>query len=506
MAAMTMPDGSTWDPLTGEVTNPMEEMLAKYGYSMFTQGPGKSVVAPIQWNQQGRGAAPNQAGLMADPLWAKLQAGGVRLAGAQDLTDLANPTGPGNGEGGSDLANIMGVLGFVGGGAALTGGLGAGASTLGADTAAFEAGGAGGLQSWGGQSLPNLAQMDGMFPGLGQGVQVAGDANGIGNISSMGLQNPWGATNAAGNAVNYSSFFGPAGDTPWYENLMNAPGIGGVDVATGALDAAAPFGGAATGMNGWDAILNGAQGSGVLSGGGGGASEWLYNNLGLNTANMGVSNAAKALLGGGSTSGAALGALLGSMNGAKPAGNTTTTQDIPDWLKPYATNLLNTGQGIVNNSPPADYSGSDAMLKSMMGMTANPYSGQSNPYFEDTLNKSLSDTQGRVNAQFGNGNAFGNSANQELLATNLGNQSNQMRFGQYQNQQNLWQQDANRATNIAQGMPNYNTAKTSANFAPLTAQKGLFTSGTQTTQPYFTNPTAGALSGGLLGSQLFGGK
>jgi hypothetical protein len=55
-------------------------------------------------------------------------------------------------------------------------------------------------------------------------------------------------------------------------------------------------------------------------------------------------------------------------------------------------------------------------------------------------------------------------------------------------------------------MPQYTANKTNAAFSPLQGMKSLFTSGSQTTSPYFTNPAGGALYGGLLGSQLFGGK
>ena len=141
MATEWVPDsnvegGGNWID-TGQ--RDFSDMLAKYGYSMFTQGPGKSVVAPIQWNQQGRGAAPDQAGLMADPLWNQMK-GATRIANQQDLADLADPNGPGNGEGGSDFANIMKALAFVGGGAALTGALGAGAAGASAGTGAGAAG------------------------------------------------------------------------------------------------------------------------------------------------------------------------------------------------------------------------------------------------------------------------------------------------------------------------------------------------------------------------------
>lgn len=386
------------------------------------------------------------------------------------------------GEKNSELGMQLAFLAAVAGGAAggYFGG-GEAAAGMGADPW-----GAGAPGWWEGASPLNGASgnvIDSVAPAVG----------GWGDGASLGLPNGWQYT-AQGVGDGTSSFnvtdvpdFGVGSSDPWGAGApnqslsvgnLNVPNYGGSIMDQ--FPAAAP-----TGNAGWDSLLS----SGASSASSGASS--LGNLLsGLNSNKL---------------LGTAIGALAGSANGQKQAGTTTTTQDVPEYLKPYYLDLISKGQAQTNQAP-ADYSQSDALLKSIMAGTANPYVNQNNPYFENTLNLALNDTQGRVNNQFRN-NAFGGSANQEMLTRNLGDQSNSMRFGQYKNAQDLYGTELNRATSVATGMPQYNAQKTTANFQPLLNQKSLLSKGgSQSTSPYYTNPSGGALYGGLLGSQLFGGK
>lgn len=472
-----------------------------------------------------------------------------------------------------------------------------------------------------------------MQPSAGGVADTGFGANSVPSFYDTGTPNLLDATATTNTNLNTVTAPPDGGNVNFLDSLIDPWGAGVADPSLGVgdlnipnytgnvLDTVAPSVASATGNSAWDTYLNG--GAGVLSGGGGGFSlpSGAMNAVSSLAKALGVSDAAALKM-----IGAGGGALLGSMGGQKQAGTTTTVNDIPDWLKPYATNLLNKGQDTVtaNSVNPSAFAGSDAAMQNIMGggsiqaPTFNPYGGsttpqtsnsylgsttaptsnsyigqtvtpgtnqylgQNNPFFEGVLNKSLNDTQGRVNNQFRN-SAFGGSANQELLARQLGDQSNSMRYGEYntqmqlseadiarklQSQQadmarnsslaqnqgqfnaNLSQTDLARNANLTQNqgqfnsnlyandltrnanlsntdaarnqnayqfgqgqaataaanMPQYTANKTNAAFAPLTAQKGLFTSGSQTTSPYFTNPTGGALYGGLLGSQLFGGK
>ena len=119
----------------------------------------------------------------------------------------------------------------------------------------------------------------------------------------------------------------------------------------------------------------------------------------------------------------------------------------------------------------------------------NQYAG-SNPYLEPMIQKTLGDVQGRVNSQF-NGNAFGGSANQELLGRELGNTSNAMRMQDYGMQQQLAEADiARRAqysnadltrnAGLQQNLSQFNVGTRQADLArnaQLQQQQGQFNAG-----------------------------
>ena len=232
MATEWVPDsnvegGGNWID-TGQ--RDFSDMLAKYGYSMFTQGPGKSVVAPIQWNQQGRGAAPDQAGLMADPLWNQMK-GATRIANQQDLADLADPNGPGNGEGGSDFANIMKALAFVGGGAALTGALGAGAAGASAGTGAGAAGTGSTFGELEALSAANPGRFGMAAADAAAGAGAAGTGGTFGGLEALSAANPgtygMAAADAAAGAAGAAAGAAGAGaaGTGMFQQLMAATGL-----------------------------------------------------------------------------------------------------------------------------------------------------------------------------------------------------------------------------------------------------------------------------------------
>ncbi len=357
--------------------------------------------------------------------------------------------------------------------------------------------------------------LGGAAGGLGAG---AGSLGGLTSAQNEALSKVYIDGNPASNVWNQggaqNSF-----DTGAMQNVLN----GGADAAWGVnpqlsqqqlLDKFAAENGGNMGFNGdVGAAVPGGAGTGITvpswfgtaaaSGVGGGVASGIGG--ALSRMMSGEATSADYL----SLAGMAGGAALGSMNGSKPAGTTTTVTDIPDWLKPAAMKLIGQGDQMVSQNMvnPAAFTQSDNTLNGIMGGSiANPHLGDNNPYFEQMLTKSLNDTQGRVNNQFGNRSAFGGSANQELLQRGLGDQANALRFGEHDKQTALYENDINRRTTVATQMPAYSNAKTTASFAPLTAQKGLLNfGGSQTSQPYFNNPTGGALYGGLLGSQLFGG-
>jgi hypothetical protein len=128
-------------------------------------------------------------------------------------------------------------------------------------------------------------------------------------------------------------------------------------------------------------------------------------------------------------------------------------------------------------------------------------------------NSSLAQNQGQFNANLSQADTARNASltqnqgqfNSNLYANDLTRNANLYNTDAARNQ-NAYQFGQGQAAQAAANMPQYQANKTNAAFAPLQGMKSLFTSGSQTTSPYFSNPAGGALYGGLLGSQLFGGK
>jgi hypothetical protein len=219
--------------------------------------------------------------------------------------------------------------------------------------------------------------------------------------------------------------------------------------------------------------------------------------------------------------GMGLGGLLGSMSGSSPAGTTTTVQDIPDWQKPYVTSGLDAAKSIFqsNQANPAATTLNDAGMTNL----TNTINGQfldpaTNPYLKATYDKAARSVQDTYNyttmpqlsRAFGNQQAFGGSsaygeafgkANQGL-ATGLSDLATGI-YGQN------YQAERGRQFTGALGAPEYANAYTQSPYSNVNSYMNLAGKGygSQTTQPYFTNPAGGALSGALAGyglSKVFG--
>lgn len=218
------------------------------------------------------------------------------------------------------------------------------------------------------------------------------------------------------------------------------------------------------------------------------------------------------------------GALAGSGilgGGNSPAGNTTTTQDIPEWQKPYVMGLLNsaqqTYQGQQGNQMPGqlNQAGGQNMLNTIRGDYLSP---DSNPYLQATYDKAARgvtdqynySTMPQLSRAFGNQQAFGGSsafgeafgkANQGL-ATGLADLGTGIFGGNYQSERG-------RQFSAAGAAPDYSSAMQTSPYAGIQAYGNIVGKGfgSQTQQPYFQNPAGGAMSGLLGGyalSNLFG--
>ena len=188
------------------------------------------------------------------------------------------------------------------------------------------------------------------------------------------------------------------------------------------------------------------------------------------------------------------GIIGGTQANSKPAGTTTVTTDIPDWLKPYVTGNLDAAQAWMKANPQDNslLSPATAQLKSTI---AGDYLN-SNPYIDATFAKARDAVGAGIDSRFTSAGRYGSGAHQGVLGTTFNNLATDIYGNNYANERKLQQQ----ASTIAPAFTQDAAAAPFSgftNFSNLT--KGL---GTQTTSPYFTNPAGGALSGVLAGYGL----
>lgn len=192
-----------------------------------------------------------------------------------------------------------------------------------------------------------------------------------------------------------------------------------------------------------------------------------------------------------------IGGILGGFSSSKPAGVTTTTEDLPEWLKPYASmGMLGLADAYKDNptgESALTTAGSDYMTDVIGGDYLN-----NNPYLDDVYNKAAGKVTAGVNANFSKAGRYGSGAHQGVLAENLGNLATDIYAGNY-NQERTRQQQA--------GLMAPETGASILNQRFLPAQNvlsgvGRIKGGTTST-PYFENQMASILSGALGAKKLF---
>ncbi len=225
---------------------------------------------------------------------------------------------------------------------------------------------------------------------------------------------------------------------------------------------------------------------------------------GSGSSGLGLTDVAKygkqllsALGGNGGLLGAALGGLLGGQNAnSKPAGTTTTVQDIPDWLKPYVIGNLSGAAGtqsnLLQNNGVMDAATAE-YLKTVKGDYLDP---TKNPYLDATYKHSADLVGAGVDSRFESSGRYGSGAHQGVLQEGMNNLATSIFGGNYQ---------AERARQAAAtgGAPTFQTGSSGAAYAPYSGFADLFPAGVRSTStPYFSNTAGGILSGALAGSQL----
>lgn len=176
--------------------------------------------------------APGQAGVTPPEDAAVLQQGGVPTTSAQDVANVMDPNGPGNGEGGSDWSNILMGITFVVGGAAGLGAFGADSALIKAATTAIN------LANGGSPMSAIISYAAPAFTGGGEGLDISGGLDGPagdGLLNTVGTGDPYKFASAdTGTMSDASPDTGSNVATPSAENYAEAyPGSG---TGTGGLN------------------------------------------------------------------------------------------------------------------------------------------------------------------------------------------------------------------------------------------------------------------------------
>lgn len=232
---------------------------------------------------------------------------------------------------------------------------------------------------------------------------------------------------------------------------------------------------------------------------------WTGASFGTMLNNAGnIVNGARSLSGGGSLLGTALGGLLGSMNGAKQAGTTTTTQTPWAGQQPYLLDAFERARTSANGTPLQTQA--NANYSSVLsGPTKNPMLGMDNPYLTKAIDNANTDVTRAMMPAIDQANhasgSFGNSGVADTYGKNLtdaySRNATGMRMQDYTNQQNLYQQAVGNTLGFTSNANNY-TAQPAQNYAQTI--QGNY--GSSTTTPYFNNPMAGIMGGAMVGNKI----
>lgn len=183
--------------------------------------------------------------------------------------------------------------------------------------------------------------------------------------------------------------------------------------------------------------------------------------------------------------------------GAKPAGTTTTTQDLPAWLKPYAQGNVAQGSNILSQLPSSAPLLSASQTEAMKTINGDYLNPASNPYFASSVNDALGLAKSQFAGMYGGqaGSNINNSGFQEGLTRTLGQLATNAYSTNYQNERN-------RQATATFGAPQFASQSAAAPFAGNQAFAGLFPNVSSTSVPYFQNNLGNMFSGAVGGAVL----
>lgn len=194
--------------------------------------------------------------------------------------------------------------------------------------------------------------------------------------------------------------------------------------------------------------------------------------------------------------GAGLGALGGLLGGSKQAGTIKTTQDIPDWLKPYVTGNLNMATGTrdatVGAGTPVLDASQNQLLSTMGGSYLTP---GSNPYLKQ-YGDEIADTIGaRVDSRFNLAGRTGSFLHGDELSKSIANAILPLYSGAYESERGRQYGSSIAAPGVVQG-------GVQAEFQPFLSYASLFPNLRTSEEPYFRNRFGEMASGALAGAGI----
>lgn len=199
--------------------------------------------------------------------------------------------------------------------------------------------------------------------------------------------------------------------------------------------------------------------------------------------------------------GPAIGAGIGLLSGGGQQSGTTTTstsRDIPEWLKPFVTSNLYGAQATRDRLTGIDNGLLNLAIPGYAATLRGDYlSPDSNPWLKSTFNTAADLTNARINSIFEGANRYGSGQQASAIGSADAMLASNIFGGNYQ---------AERARqNAAIGnVPGFNMAQVQAMLAPYSVFSGLFPnvwSGSESS-PFYTNPLGNALGGAGLGYVL----
>lgn len=218
---------------------------------------------------------------------------------------------------------------------------------------------------------------------------------------------------------------------------------------------------------------------------------------------------------------------IGKGGGSTPAGQTTTTQAPPAYMDPYIGTALSQAGSLLGSGGPQYYPGQQVAgfnpvqtnaMTGTIGLDQDLMQGSGNPYENAMFQQAAGATQNQLTGEFA-GMGRNAAASAPLRSEQLNNLATSMYGGEYQNTVQDAMNAANQNMGIGNQIQQLSQDQINANMQKYNYYQQLpyqqlsqyeqflqgVNPGSQTSSPYYTNPTANALGTALAAQQLYKG-